>query len=110
MVLFAQQPATCTPGVGYFDVTAKALYTCGPLPNVWTLTYVPNGTPKPDPCLDDPLRITGVKWPAARTQTRSLTWNSSTKPLLGHTHSWPVGGNQSATFTDVRGCTTTVKK
>ena len=109
MVLLAQRPATCTPGVGYWDVVAKALYTCGPV-NVWSVSYVPKDVVPPDPCIDDPLKITGVKWPTARTQTRSLTWNSSTKQVVEHVHKWPLGGNQSATFTDGRGCSVTVNR
>ncbi len=58
----------------------------------------------PDPCISDPLTISGLKWPAARTGTRSLTWNSVTKEIVMINYQWPANDKQTAIFMDKRNC------
>lgn len=86
--------------------SAAASFTC-------TAVVVPPPPPPPptDPCVTNPMRTpTNIKWPSARTGTRSLTWSSETTEIIGHDHRWPVGGNQSVKFIDARGCSVTVNK
>jgi hypothetical protein len=59
----------------------------------------------PDPCATAPLMVTGIKWPAARSEARSLSWDSATRNIVSVTYTWPSGLGQSAMFTDDRGCT-----
>ena len=63
-----------------------------------------------DPCDDAPLVITGLKWPATRTASESLSWDSATRNVVSVSYSWPNGLIQSALFTDDRGCTFLAKK
>lgn len=62
--------------------------------------------PTPDPCIVDPLKITNVKWPAAQTGTRSLTYNSGSKLVASLLFTWPG----TLTVTDTRNCKATVYK
>lgn len=59
-----------------------------------------------NPCITDPLRISGVKWPAGQTGSRSLSWSTGTKSLGSLTFKWPA----TLTITDTRACTATVTK
>lgn len=77
-------------------------------PEIAGLTDASGPTPPPNPCVVNPLKVTGLKWPAQPTGSRSLSWNSGAfvidrvvyerKPVV------------TATFTDDRGCTVTVTK
>jgi hypothetical protein len=65
-----------------------------------------SGGVAPDPCQLQPLKITGLKWPAGLTGSRSFTWNSGTSKVKSIVFTSP----SSAIFTDDRGCTAAVKK
>jgi hypothetical protein len=64
------------------------------------------GTIVADPCAANPLVVTGLKWPAAATGSRSLSWNSGTFKIASIAFTLPG----TAVFTDDRGCILTVKK
>jgi hypothetical protein len=58
-----------------------------------------------DPCSTAPLVVTGLKWPASRTASGSLSWDSATRSVVSVSYTWGMGLAQSALFTDDRGCT-----
>ena len=58
-----------------------------------------------DPCTSAPLVVTGLKWPASRTASGSLSWDSATRSVVSVSYTWGMGLAQSALFTDDRGCT-----
>ncbi len=72
------------------------------------LSKVGSTTPLPpqDPCVTDPLRITGVKWPSSQTGSRSITYNSGAKKVASVLFVWPG----TLTVTDTRNCKAIVNK
>lgn len=90
--------------VTYNTFTGPGTALTGATTDLSTNTF---GTAPPvDPCIADPLKITGVKWPTAQTGTRSLTWNSGTKKVKDLLFTWPG----TLTVTDDRNCKATVNK
>ncbi len=65
-----------------------------------------NAAPPTDPCIIDPLKITGVKWPVAQTGSRSISYNSGTRKVTQVLFDWPG----TLTITDDRNCTAVVNK
>jgi hypothetical protein len=105
-----------TPGTWYFVVTAFSPSGESSFSNIASkgVAGVPPPPPPPppptDPCVVTPLaRPTALAWPTSRTGARTLRWTSSSQ-IVRLDYSWPVGQNQSATWTDDRGCTVTVAR
>jgi len=70
----------------------------------------PPPPPPSDPCVSNPLVISGVKWPTSNTGTRSITFGVGTKRWLKETLEWRADGKHVLTVTDDRGCTAMVRK
>lgn len=108
-VTFASPQALSTQvtfsAAGSFTLTLTA--SDGALSSSATVLITVNATPPPaDPCVSDPLTITGVKWPTAQTGTRSITYNSGNKKVETILFTWPG----TLQVTDDRNCTATVMK
>lgn len=99
--------ATRPEVVGGFVCASGAAPVPTPTPTP-TPTPVPPPPPPPvDPCVTQPLKLTGVKWPSAQTGNKSGTWNSGTFTLVEVRFLW---GPQRLIATDTRGCTVTVAR
>jgi hypothetical protein len=67
LLIVQQRPATCTPGLAFWDTQVKVLYRCS-APNVWTPYYAPKGVNLP-PIPPDPTPQPPVNKPPTLTMT-----------------------------------------
>jgi hypothetical protein len=75
---------------------------CPALSETETRAVVP-----PDPCVVNPLKVTGIRWPTGQTGNKSGTWNSGTFTLVEADFLWnPL----RFVAKDSRGCSVTVPK
>jgi len=101
-------------GMDSVTVTDPGCGAVAPTPTpVPTPTPTPTPTPVPPPvdqCKADPLTISGIKWPASNTGSRSLTFSTGTKKWTKLNFEWKTDGHHVLTVTDTRGCSVSKTK
>jgi hypothetical protein len=97
------------PGPWYFVVTAYSQSGRESAYSNAASKTIP-ATPPQSPCVADPFKApTSLGWPTSRVGSRSLRWDTP-RNVVRLDYSWPIGGKQSATWTDDRGCSVTVAR